>query len=176
MRPVTAEKKELESQDSLIQALAIPYENTYAVNAETGESVCYRMGQLMEERYGHKFSVGDYEENICSYIDNDVLEEDRVFFAQLRTLREVNELLSDKKTYYFNYRVFCDNETRYYQCQLVKPDAEGNEFVVGFKDVDEEKRQEFAQQRKLEDALEAVELANIALQEELFSMLAAMIK
>ena len=72
MRPVTAEKKELESQDSLIQALAIPYENTYAVNAETGESVCYRMGQTMAERYGHKFSVGDYEENICSYIDNDV--------------------------------------------------------------------------------------------------------
>ena len=166
-RPVTAEKKELESQDSLIQALAIPYENTYAVNADTGEAICYRMGQTMSERYGHKFSVGAYEENICSYIDNDVMEEDRVLFAQLRSLQSVNELLTDKKTYYFNYRVFRDNEIRYFQCQLVKPNADGHEFVVGFKDVDEEKRQEFAQQRKLEEALEAVERANTALQEEM---------
>ena len=166
-RPVTAEKKELESQDSLIQALAIPYENTYAVNADTGEAICYRMGQTMSERYGHKFSVGAYEENICSYIDNDVMEEDRVLFAQLRTLQSVNQLLTDKKTYYFNYRVFRDNEIRYFQCQLVKPNADGHEFVVGFKDVDEEKRQEFAQQRKLEEALEAVERANTALQEEM---------
>ena len=166
-RPVTTEKKELESQDSLIQALAIPYENTYAVNADTGEAICYRMGQTMAERYGHKFSVGDYEENICSYIDNDVLEEDRGFFTQLRSLQSVNELLTDKKTYYFNYRVFRDDEIRYFQCQLVKPNADGHEFVVGFKDVDEEKRQEFAQQRKLEEALEAVERANTALQEEM---------
>ena len=59
------------------------------------------------------------------------------------------------------------NETRYYQSQLVKPDADGNEFVVGFKDIDEEKRQEFARQRKLEEALKAVERANTALQEEM---------
>ena len=166
-RQITTEKKELESQDNLIQALAIPYENTYVVNAATGEAICYRMGQTMTERYGHKFAVGDYEENIGNYIDNDVMDEDRGLFAQMRVLQGVEELLSDKKTYYFNYRVFRNNETRYYQCQLVKPNAASKEFVVGFKDVDEEKREELAQQRRLERALEAVEQANTALQEEM---------
>lgn len=166
-RPITAEKKEIVSQDNLIQALAIPYENIYTVNADTGEAVCYRMGQTMQERYGHKFAVGDYEENIKSYIDNDVLEEDRELFAPLRRMQDVTELLSDRKTYYFNYRVFRNNEIRYYQCQLVKPVVDGNEFVVGFKDVDEEKRQELIQQHRLEDALAALEKANAALQEEM---------
>ncbi len=166
-RPITAEKKELASQDSLIQALAIPYENIYTVNADTGEAVCYRMGQTMQERYGHKFAVGNYEENIRSYIDNDVFEEDRELFEPLRVLQSANELLSDRKTYYFNYRVFRNNEIRYYQCQLVKPVADENEFVVGFKDVDEEKRQELAQQHRLEDALAALEKANGALKEEM---------
>ena len=167
MREITAEKEELASQDSLIQALAIPYENTYAVNADTGETVCYHMGQTMTERYGHKFAVGNYEENIGNYIDNDVLEEDRFLFDQVRRLKDANELLSDKKTYYFNYRVFRNEETRYYQCQLVKPSEDRNEIVVGFKDVDEEKRQELAQQRRLEEALAEVERANRALQEEM---------
>ena len=166
-RTITAEKKELESQDGLIQALAIPYENIYTVNSATGEAVCYRMGQTMNERYGHKFAAGDYEENICNYIDHDVLEEDRWLFARLRHLKDVNELLSENKTYYFNYRVFRNEETRYYQCQLVKPDADRNEFVVGFKYVDDEKRQEFAQQRKLEEALDGLERANTALKEEM---------
>lgn len=166
-RPITEEKKEIVSQDNLIQALAIPYENIYTVNVDTGEAVCYRMGQTMQERYGHKFAVGDYEENIKSYIDNDVLEEDRELFAPLRRMQDVTELLSDRKTYYFNYRVFRNNEIRYYQCQLVKPVVDGNEFVVGFKDVDEEKRQELIQQHRLEDALAALEKANAALQEEM---------
>lgn len=167
MRQISAEKEELASQDSMIQALAIPYENIYAVNADTGEAVCYRMGQTMTERYGHKFAVGDYEKNIASYIDNDVLEEDRWLFDPLRRLQDANALISEKKTYYFNYRVFRNQEKRYYQCQYVKPNADRNEFVVGFKDVDEEKRQELAQQYRLEMALAEGERANAALQEEM---------
>ena len=166
-RPITAEKEELAFQDNLIQALAIPYENTYAVNADTGETICYHMEQTMSEQYGHKYLVGNYEENIEIYIENDVLKEDRKLFDQVRRLQDVKELLSEKKTYYFNYRVFRQDEIKYYQCQYVKPSLERNEFVVGFKDVDEEKRQEFAQRRKLKEALDAGEKANAALQEEM---------
>ena len=160
-------KEELESQDNLIQALAIPYENIYTVNAVTGEASCYRMGRTMNERYGSKFATGNYEENISSYIENDVLKEDRPLFEQVRSLQSVNTLLSDKKTFYFNYRVFRNSTIEYYQCQLVKPVTDGNEFVVGFKDINDEKHQEFAQQRKLEEALAKLEQANHALKEEM---------
>ncbi|MGN0714192.1 MAG: GAF domain-containing protein, partial [Anaerovoracaceae bacterium] len=102
LRNITSEKEELASQDNLIQALAIPYENIYAVNEDTGEAVCYRMGQTMSDRYGEKFAAGNYEKNITSYIENDVLEEDRHLFDAVRTADGVHGLLSDKKTFYFN--------------------------------------------------------------------------
>ena len=63
---------DFENKDNLIQALAIPYENIYAVNADTCEAVCYRMGQAISDRYGQRFAVGNYEQNIISYIENDV--------------------------------------------------------------------------------------------------------
>ena len=94
LRWITAEK-EVESQGNLIQALAIPYENIYTVNADTCEAIYYCMGQNMTERYGHKFAAGNYEYNIQTYIENDVLEEDRHLFDQVRTVAGVNELLAD---------------------------------------------------------------------------------
>lgn len=97
LRWITAEKEQMESQDNLIQALAIPYENIYAVNADTCEAICYRMGQTMNDRYGQKFAAGNYEKNIQTYIENDVLAEDRRLFDRVRTAAGVNELLSDKR-------------------------------------------------------------------------------
>lgn len=167
LRWITAEKEELVSQDNLIQALAIPYENIYTVNADTCEAICYRMDQTMNDRYGQKFAAGNYEDNIRTYIENDVLEEDRHLFIPVCTISGVNNLLGDKKAYYFNYRVHRDNQTQYFQCQLVKPSLERNEFVIGFKNVNEEKQTELAQQRKVEESLAAVEKVNAALHEEM---------
>ena len=167
LRNITADKKAVETQDNLIQALAISYENVYAVNMDTVEAVCYRMGQAMSERYGKKFAIGNYEENIRSYIDNDVLEEDRYLFDAICSVENVRELLRDKQAYYFNYRVFRNNKEEYYQCQIVKPDNERNEFAVAFKNIDAEKRLELVQQKKIKDALEYVEKINETLQDEM---------
>ena len=165
LRWITAEK-EVESQGNLIQALAIPYANIYTVNADTCEAICYRMGQTMNDRYGQQFAIGNYEENIQTYIANDVLEEDRHLFDRARTVDGVNELLTDNKAYYFNYRTHRDGLIAYYQCQLVKPNPLRNEFVVGFKDVNEEKNIELAAQHRAEQAFAELEKVNVALQEE----------
>ncbi|MBO5278788.1 MAG: response regulator [Lachnospiraceae bacterium] len=167
LRCITQEKETIQSQDNLIRALAIPYKNVYAVNMDTCEAVCYRMDQTMTDRYGQKFAVGNYEDNMSSYIENDVLEEDRYLFEKVRLIAGVKELLVDKTTYYFNYRVYRNEKEQYFRCQLVKPDRERNEFVVGFKDIDEEKKQELVQQKKIEEALIAVEKSNVALQKEM---------
>ena len=166
LRGIAAEKEEMAAQDNLIQALAIPYENIYAVNMDTCEAICYRMGQSINERYGQKFAAGNYEQNILTYIENDVLREDRSLFDRVRTVSGVNALLSDKKTHSFNYRVLRDGREQYFQCQLVKPRRSRNEFVIAFKNIDGEKKQELIQQKRVEDALIAVERVNAALQEE----------
>ena len=129
--------------------------------------ICYRMGQTMSDRYGQRFAAGNYESNIRTYIDNDVLAEDRRLFDCMCTVAGVNRLLADRKTYSFHYRVFRGERMQYFQCQLVKPNRERNEFVIGFKNVDGEKQQELAQQRRVEEALLAVEKINAALREEM---------
>ena len=96
----------LGEQSIMIQALSMPYKNVYAVNIRTAETVCYRMGRTMSERYGQRFALGNYEENICAYINNDVLEEDRHLFDRVRSVAGVERILEENKTYSFNYRVF----------------------------------------------------------------------
>ena len=166
-RNITAEKATMGIQDNLIQALAVSYENVYAINMNTGEAVCYRMGQTMSDRYGTKFAAGNYDRNLSAYIDNDVFEEDRHLFDDVRTVAGVSTLLEDKQAYYFNYRVFRNSEMQYFQCQIVKPLRERKEFAVAFKNIDEEKKKELAQQKKIEDALTAVERTNETLKDEM---------
>ena len=48
--------------DNLSKALAIPYDNIFVVNMDTGQSVCYRMGQVLRKRYGDNFGNGYYED------------------------------------------------------------------------------------------------------------------
>lgn len=70
----------------LFRLREIKYENIFTVNADTCEAIYYSMGQTMTERYGHKFAGGNYEYVIQSYIEDDVLEEDRHLFDQVRTV------------------------------------------------------------------------------------------
>ena len=157
-RDMTAEW-EAEARDGLIKALAIPYADIYIVNADTKEAICHRMTKAISDRYGEEFAVGNYENNIRLYVESEVIEEDRPLFACVLTVAGVNELLTDKKAYYFNYRIRRDGQLLYFQCQLVKPNPMCNEFVIGFKDINEEKTIELAAQRKVEEA-------NSALKEE----------
>lgn len=156
-RCITSQKEMLETQDNLIQALSIPYENIYKINTDTGEAVCIRMGSDMKERYGQKFAAGNYERSICIYIENDVFKEDRYLFRQISTVSGVNELLKDKKTYEFTYRVFRNQQLRYFQCQLVKPNSKRNDVVLAFKNVDEEMRRQLKQTKEMEMQREIIE-------------------
>ena len=165
-RVVTDEKNRLESRDNLIRALSMSYENVYAVNMDTVEAVSYRMGDAIKTRYGHKFSIGNYESNIRLYIDNEVLPEDRHLFDCICTIDSIRKLFAEKQTYSFSYRVVRNERVQYFECQLVKPDRERNEFAIGFKNIDEEKKHEIYQQEKLEYALTVLEKMNDTLKDE----------
>ena len=56
------------------------------------------MGEAMLERYGETFFNGDYEKKISYYIENDVLEEDRKLFDQIRLLKDIEKLLAERNT------------------------------------------------------------------------------
>lgn len=161
------DKEKFTMQDSIIRTLAVPYENVYVVDSHSGTTTCYSMGEAMLERYGEEFFNGDYEKKISYYIENDVLEEDRKFFDQIRSLKNIEKLLAERNNYSLNYRVFRNNEIKYYQCYLARLNKECNQFIVAFKSIDEEKKQELEQQNRLNIALEEGNRANKALREEM---------
>ena len=167
MRQITGDKEKFTMQDSIIRTLVVPYENVYVVDSHSGTTVCYSMGEAMLERYGEEFFTGNYEKKIGYYIENDVLEEDRKLFDEIRLLKDVEKLLAERNNYCLNYRVFRNNEIKYYQCYLARLNKECNQFIVAFKSIDEEKKQELAQQNRLNNALEEGKRANKALREEM---------
>ena len=167
MFEVEADKEKFAMQDSIIRTLVAPYENAYVVDIHSGTTTCYSMGEAMLERYGEEFFNGDYEKKISYYIENDVLEEDRKLFDQIRSLKNIEKLLSERNNYSLNYRVFRNNEIKYYQCYLARLNKECNQFIVAFKSIDEEKKQELEQQNRLNIALEEGKRANKALREEM---------
>ncbi len=116
------------------------------------------MGKVMIDRYGQKFAVSSYEPSLRLYVERDVLAEDKHLFDRILMIKEVKALLSDRQTYSFIYRVARNDAIEYFECQLVKPKSDRNEFAVGFKNVSDEKKQELA----LQAACDAAEAANKA--------------
>ena len=165
LRWITAEK-EVEIQNNIIRALAVPYDNIYIIHRDTGYVRSYRMGTYMKKRYGVDFEEALYEVNVHRYVENEVWKEDRWLFDKIISIDAIDKLLSEKQAYHFSFRVNRDNRLQYYQCQLVKPNLAGNEYILAFRNIDEEKQLELAQQKRIEEALLAVEKANRKLREE----------
>ena len=95
VRVVTNEMSAMQMRDNVIQALSMPFEGAYSINATTGEAVCYRMANYISNRYGRTFVVSKYEKSIKLYIDNDVFEDDRYLFDDVAKISGVKELLKD---------------------------------------------------------------------------------
>lgn len=166
-RDITEQKEQMNSQDELVRALAMSYENVYSVNIDTSKTICYRMNENMKSNYGVRFAVGDYETNMRVYLENEVIPEDRHLFSDMLDIDSVKKLFSERQFHIITYRVLRNQRIQYFKCQLVKPDAKSNLFVMGFKSVDEERKKEAEQQKKVEDALLAVEKINTTLRNEM---------
>ncbi|MDO4501899.1 MAG: ATP-binding protein [Coriobacteriia bacterium] len=167
---VNAEMTVLESKDHLIQALAIPYDNVFAVDANSGDSVCFQMSRETKNIRGHKYVTSGYKLGLASYVKDFVLEDDRQLFDAISNAPSALALLESKTTYSFTYRMVRNGRLQYYQCMMVLPDPARKEFVMAFRNVSDEKRLELIQQQRLEKALVNAESASKAKSDFLFNM------
>ena len=167
IRIISNEEDALRAHDNLIKIITAPFENVFTVDIETHTSMCYRIGQAMPNPYGNNFTSINYEDSMSWYIEDSVIQEDRHLFDKVRTVEGVMEVLSDKKTIDFNYRTVREGEVHYFKCQLGKSSKLKNEFVIAFRNIDDEKKQEIEQQEKLEEAYLEVKKANITLRDEM---------
>ena len=147
-KDISEEKEYRETQHELIRALSSTYQNIYTVSFETKKAKIYRISPVMSAKYHAFFSDNDYEKSINQYIEGEVYPDDRVLFQPIITLENIKKLFDEKLSHSFSYRVERNGATTYFQCQIVKPSDGSLEFVLAFKNIDDEVNLEIARQRE----------------------------
>lgn len=159
------EKKNERYQKELVQALSIDFNFVCFFNLDTGKGSLLRNnvenGDVFNSLLGREISL---EESMELYIQNFVYEEDKELTRAAFSREKLLEELLVKKTSYVNYRVDKEGRIQYFQMKAVRAGSwnESRGIVMGFRNIDEETRNEMERTRQLEDALSQAKRASKA--------------
>ncbi len=159
------EKKNERYQKELIQALSIDYNFVWFFNLDTGAGSLLRNnvenGNVFNSFLGREIIL---EESMDLYVKNFVYEEDQEFVRTAFSREKMLAELSEKRVYYLNYRICNGGRIRYFQMKAVRAGSwnESRGVVLGFRNIDEETRNEMERTRQLEDALSSAKKASKA--------------
>lgn len=159
------EKKNERYQKELVQALSIDFNFVCFFNLDTGKGSLLRNnvenGDVFNSLLGREISL---EESMELYIQNFVYEEDKELTRAAFSREKLLEELLVKKTSYVNYRVDKEGRIQYFQMKTVRAGSwnESRGIVMGFRNIDEETRNEMERTRQLEDALSQAKRASKA--------------
>ncbi len=156
-----SERRQLE----LIQALSIDYSFVCYFDLNTGFGIPLRNADTID----HTFSAVFHEElpfyeNVAEYIERYVYAEDREPLLEAVSPQQLELELTNKKTFYRNYRTCLKGKIQYYQIKAVRAGSwdDRHSIVLGFRNVDDETRSEMEKKTLLEDALLAANRASKA--------------
>lgn len=157
------EKKNEHRQMRLLQALSIDYSLVCFVEVSTGMVFPLQNNTEKSERSAFSKKM-PLRESMELYIQNSVYEDDREMLRNAVSLENLKNVLTDKKLYCINYRVYKNGEIKYFQMRAVYIGTwdEDHGIVLGFRNVNEEIRNEIEQKNLLEDALMQANRANKA--------------
>lgn len=159
------EKKNERYQKELVQALSIDFNFVCFFNLDTGKGSLLRNnvenGSVFNSLLGREISL---EESMELYIQNFVYEEDKELTRAAFSREKLLEELLVKKTSYVNYRVDKEGRIQYFQMKAVRAGSwnESRGIVLGFRNIDEETRNDMERTRQLEDALSQAKRASKA--------------
>ncbi len=149
------EKKERRHME-LVQALSTDYNIVCFYDLDTDLGSSLRIDGGIRHLYGDIFTEAmSYRDSMEQYIQKFVYEEDRQLMRQSFSQENVKKELSEKKSYYVNYRAIRGGEMKYFQLKIVRAGVwgEGHGIVLGLRSVDEEIRNEMEKKNLLQDAL-----------------------
>lgn len=140
----------------LIQALGVDYNLICFFNLDTGMGIPLRIhsshAHTLNAIFNGEVLLMDCMEH---FIQTFVYEEDRERLRQAVTLENLNTELTKKNSYYFNFRIYIDDNIQYFQMKAVRTEIweKQKKIIIGFRNVDEETRNEMKQKFLLENAL-----------------------
>ena len=164
-REKAIEREKILQQSELIQTLAKDFTTVLCLNMDNGvTSLVYtedREHQLdMMEKYYLKHL---YPESMEAYIRDYVFYDDRDSFRENTSLEAIKRHMDDSSIYVYNYRKGHSDNPEYYQVKAVRVGTDDSPLVIiGYKNVDEQQRNQIKQQMILSDALSQAQYANRA--------------
>ena len=170
---ITEKRERMESdlavRQAVIEALSESYHTVWLINdVETGTFSLYR-GDT-EGVTAHAGPIRDalgmmrYPEAKEFYIRTTVAASDQARLQEELTLESIAARLSVKPRFSINYlRVMDDGSERYFRIEFAKVNMPGGKMgvVCGFKDVDDEVREEQAVQKALQDARKGTTIGSL---------------
>ena len=154
------EHKLLEEQNRVISGLSKDYDNVWLITDNGQSSINYRSttnGVLFTEE------KQNYTEGVLEYIKKYVCEEDREDFACKTRYEVVLQQIHEMPLYSVVYKRQFQDEKKYYQVSFTLTGSEdSDDFVMGFKDVNDVVLAEHQRNEMLSTALAAAEYANMA--------------
>ena len=148
----------------VIEGLSVNYESILLVDLDLNQVIPYRLSSRTKLQFDDKFQEREFQWYSSDYINTWVYSEDREFLAKETSPDYIREKLSDSKTYYVNYRICQNGETKYLQLRIVNVGDKNHisQIVMGYKNIDEEILREIEQKKTLEEALGNAKLSNVA--------------
>lgn len=129
-------------------------EMTFTLYRNTGNSVPIDAVDQVQ-------SMNSYYDGMKEYARDYIHPEDQEEFLEKISYEVVKEEIKKHRAYRVNYRRIYRGKTEYYQAKFARTaNQEVDDFVVGYKNVDEEVREEMQKRKALEAALTAAEQAN----------------
>ncbi len=148
----------------VIEGLSINYESILYADLDSDKIFPYRLSSRTRKQFDNRYHIVNFSWYISDYVNTWVHPEDRDLVSRFTNADYIRGKLSEKKTYYINYRVMQDEELQYLQLRIVNVGKidKVTQIVMGYRRVDVEIRREMEQKQLLEDALNKANLAIIA--------------
>ena len=157
---------EMEEADSLINALSSVYVDVIIVDMEKGTSKPVKMDEYAGELDGGYYAAKDRPYSMQSYVDAHVHPEDKSLFEPILTIESCRKFFEHNNTYSVDYRSIREDGIHYLQIQIVKPYADRDEFVLGYRNVDAQATERIKKTREEHEELGVIE----ALSSEYYSV------
>ncbi|MDE6618322.1 MAG: response regulator [Clostridiales bacterium] len=149
----------------VIEGLSVNYDSIIYADIEKDIALPYRLSTRLVHQFTKKLEVRELSWFLYDYVNVWVHPDDRDLVKQQTSAEFIQSVLSDKNTYYINYRCIQNGETQYIQLRIVNVSGEGNkpnQIVMGYRNIDEEVLQEMRQKQLLEAALQNAKIADNA--------------
>lgn len=146
--------EEFQTQGKIINSLGLIYENVFVVNLNDSKISFYQITDDNKIKYEKEFFEDTYENVIEQYVKDEVYEDDINLFDQVSDIKKITQIFEKTSNFSFIYRLLKNGELHYYQAQLLKSEADKDEFVFGVKNVDDIMQKQINDQTKMNNMIE----------------------